>query len=282
MKSLLLPILLLLSFICNARTDSTSAPSPKPGRKGSFSFYWGYNRAKFSSSDIHFHGPDYDFTLYDVKASDRPSPFTLKGYFSPSRIWIPQYNFRLGYFLTNNFHISFGMDHMKYVVDHDQQVLISGVVAAEASPRYAGTYLNDTVTLTRDFLTFEHTDGLNLASFEFEYLQPIKKFFRGNIGINANFGAGGVWMITRTDVRVFEDGINNDFHIAGFTMSAKAGLRVDIWKYFFVSGDVKAGYVHLPWVLIKNSAPEGADHNFTFMEYTFNVGGYFRLWKAKK
>ena len=41
-------------------------------------FYWGYNRDYFSHSDIHFHGPGYDFTVYDVTARDRPEKFSFK------------------------------------------------------------------------------------------------------------------------------------------------------------------------------------------------------------
>ena len=87
-----------------------------------FFFYWGYNRATFAKSDIHFSGPDYDFTLFDVVAKDRPTKFNFKTYFSPTSITIPQYDYRFGFFLTRHFAISIGMDHMKYVVTNDQTV----------------------------------------------------------------------------------------------------------------------------------------------------------------
>lgn len=266
-------------------TGATASPdsldTERPKRKGSFTFYWGYNRSYFSKSDIHFTGPDYDFTVYDVVSHDRPSKFSFKTYLHPTHIWIPQYNFRFGYFLTDRWHISFGTDHMKYVMDHDQRVKISGVISEEASPKYAGAYLNDEVQLTRDFLTFEHTDGLNLTTVEADYLLPLASLWKNRIGIKLNMGAGGIWMVTRTDVRVFGDGFNNDFHIAGFSMSAKAGPRIDLFKHFFIAAELKAGYVTLPWVLIRNSDPMLADHNFTFIQYYVAAGGYFRLWKQK-
>lgn len=39
-----------------------------------FYFYWGYNGSSFLQSNIHFGGPDYDFTVLDAVAHDRPSP----------------------------------------------------------------------------------------------------------------------------------------------------------------------------------------------------------------
>ncbi len=69
--------------------------------------YWGYNRSVFSTSDIHFHGMGYDFTVYHVTAHDRPSKFTFDNYFNPSHISIPQYNIRMGFYVFRNFHLSF-------------------------------------------------------------------------------------------------------------------------------------------------------------------------------
>src|SRR5436190_1568174 len=54
-------------------------------------FYWGYNRSFFSHSDIHFSGPGYNFTIYDVLATDRPTKFSAAAYLNPAHITVPQY-----------------------------------------------------------------------------------------------------------------------------------------------------------------------------------------------
>src|ERR1035437_6297194 len=41
-------------------------------RKGTFFFYWGYNRAAYTNSDIHLKGDGYDFTITDLRARDEP------------------------------------------------------------------------------------------------------------------------------------------------------------------------------------------------------------------
>ena len=40
----------------------------KTQNKGKFYFYWGWNKAQYTNSDLSFKGDDYDFTLYDVAA----------------------------------------------------------------------------------------------------------------------------------------------------------------------------------------------------------------------
>jgi hypothetical protein len=259
---------------------------PKPTKnqenKGKFFVYWGYNRSKYLKSNIHFSSPDYDFTVYDVKGTDRQRKFSLGGYFKPANFSIPQYNYRLGYFMNDRWVISGGLDHMKYVVTQDQRVRISGVVSERISPKYAGAYLLDSIALAADFLQFEHTNGLNLITLDFEYLQPIAISKSGNFKLKWNIGLGGIWVVTKTDVRVMGDGIDNDFHVAGFSLAAKTGPRFDFFKRFFLATEFKAAYMAIPDVLIENAAPKHADHTLIVFEGYFAVGTYFQLWQNTK
>lgn len=271
--------IILLSLVFGLSTfQSLNAQKIEQGKKGEFFFYWGYNRSVFSKTNLHFNGPDYDFTLYDVKAKDKPSKFGLD-YFHPTKFSIPQYNYRLGYFLTNRIAISGGVDHMKYVVTPNQETRISGVITERASERYAGSYLNQKILLEEDLLKFEHTDGFNLVSLDFEYLHPLLFRRFKNLSMSWNFGIGGIWIVTKTNVRIFGEGLDNDFHIAGFTLVGKTGPRIEYKNRFFLLGEVKGGYASLPSVLIKNSAPELGDHNLSFLEYYIAGGVYFRIKK---
>jgi hypothetical protein len=250
-------------------------------KKGSFYFYWGYNRSVFSKSNLHFNGPHYDFTVYNLTGSDRPSKFGTV-YFNPALLSIPQYNYRLGYFITNSFLISFGMDHMKYVVDQNQMTKISGVISPEASEKYAGTYINQPIQLKEDLLMFEHTNGFNFVGFDFEFQQPFAQAFQHKILFLWDIGIGGIWIVTKTDVRVMGDGLDNDFHVAGYAMAAKTGPRFEYKKHFFLAAELKGGYATLPSVLIKNAAPEIGDHNLGFLEYYIVAGTNFRIKKQEK
>jgi hypothetical protein len=57
-----------------------------------------------------------------LKGTDRPTKFGWT-YFNPSQLTIPQYNFRLGYFITDAFSISIGSDHMKFVIKENQKIM---------------------------------------------------------------------------------------------------------------------------------------------------------------
>jgi len=247
-------------------------------RKGTGFFYWGYNRSIYTTSNLHFNGPDYDFTLYDVTASDRPSKFGIL-YFDPTRITIPQFNIRAGYYLTDRWAISIGMDHMKYVMDQGQIARISGIITSQASDLYQGVYLNESIEVTKELLQFEHSDGLNLVSIDIDHLLPLGQSPKLNLSYDLSLGAGGIWVVTKTNVRVLGDGLDNDFHVAGFNMAAHIALQCE-WKHkFFVRAISKGGYASLPSVLIKNAAPEIGDHNFSFLEFAVVFGVNFHFGK---
>ncbi|MEO6167589.1 MAG: hypothetical protein ABIO46_00785 [Chitinophagales bacterium] len=251
----------------------------KTDNRGKFYFYWGYNGSAFTHSDIHFAGPDYDFTFFDVKAHDRPSHFSAGLYLNPATISIPQYNYRLGYHFTDRWSISLGQDHMKYVVDQNQTVLMSGFIDDAVSTAYHGVYVDSAIILSEDFLKFEHTDGLNLVSLDLEYTLPLLSLPDGKMNVSFSTGIGLACMIPRTDVRVFGEGINNKFHLAGYSISAKAGPRIEFFHNFFLLAQVRTGYINLPDILLNNSSPQRADQHFSFLEYFVAAGFTFPFHK---
>ncbi len=253
-----------------AQPDSTATHSEKWHR---FYFYWGYNREWFSRSTLHFNGPNYDFTVYDVTAKDRPTKLDWV-YINPGTLSIPQYNYRVGFGITRRLYISLGMDHLKYVVDKGQSTTISGVVNTTASPQYAGTYLNTDIRLEPDILEFEHTNGFNVVSLDLEWVMPLFKPTSARRKGRAywDFGGGASAVVTKTDVKVFGDGLDNDFHVSGLAFSVKTGPRLEWRNRWFLSLQNRSGYANLPWVPIKNKAPENANHQVFFTEMLM-VGG---------
>jgi hypothetical protein len=244
-----------------------------------FFFQWGYNRASFAKSNLHFRGSNYDFSLYDVVAHDRQTKFNVKDYLFISRFSIPQNNYRLGYFINRRWAISIGGDHMKYVMDKDQVVKISGVVTESASGTYAGNYLNEDIKLVPQVLTYEHTNGLNYATIDLDYHLPVFKLDKSTLRLNAYFGAGGVWVVTRTDVKVFGYGSNNAFHLAGYGVSGKGGFRLYFLKRVFLMGETKLGYMSLQDVPIHEGAADRANQTILFWEKIGSIGFDFNLWK---
>ena len=156
----LLFLSLSLSFFTNSSAQNTGDYN-----KGDIYAYWGWNWSWYTKSNIHFTGNDYDFILHNVSAQDRQTKFQFGKYFTPKNISIPQYNFRIGYFINDNIDISFGIDHMKYVLEQNQLGRISGFIQ-NSGTIYDGFYDNSLLPISDGFLQFEHSDGLNYINFE--------------------------------------------------------------------------------------------------------------------
>ncbi len=243
-----------------------------PVLKGRVFAYWGYNRAQFTHSDIRFNGNGYAFTLHDVVAKDRPEPFSLGGYFNPKNIWIPQYNYRVGWFLNDRWSLSLGLDHMKYVVVKDQTVAAHGTISPERSPAHAMADGTNGVRLTPDFLAYEHTDGLNLLSADADHHHRLWASDNGQQALYFTEGAFIGAVIPRTDVRLFGEGLNNKFHLSGYGVGAQAGLFAVLADRLFVRAQVRGGFIHLPDVLTTGKNDERASQHFWFVEESVVLG----------
>lgn len=259
--------ILVYLCICSMNAFAIDANLLESSNKGWLYAYWGYNRALYSKSDIHFISPNYNITFNQLSASDRPSSLSLDNYVSPKNILVPQYNFRFGYFLTSNLHISAGMDHMKYIIDQGQKTTAIGYVDPNFYAAFGGNHNGDTFQVGGDDFSFEHTNGLNLASIDIDYLQPLFPLAKRWLWFKWNIGVGGVFVITKTDLRIFNEGIDNQFHLSGLTGFVKTGPRIEFLKYLAFGFEGKAGYMNLPSILIHNDEPKHAEHRFYFFEY---------------
>jgi hypothetical protein len=249
---------ILLFLLMSATMSAQWFPSVE--RKGDLFGGWGWNRAIYSDSDIRFKGEGYDFTLLSVHAKDRQTQFKAETYFGINTITIPQTNMRFGYFITDRISLSFGVDHMKYVMQNYQTVRIQGSID---NKDYADMIQEGTILLSPSFLTFEHTDGLNYINAEVEYHTGIwkKKIFQFNVFAGAGIGA----MLPKSNVRLMGFERNDEFHLAGGGTNVKAGAELLIGKHFFLRYEGKAGFINMPDILTRNNgAADRASQHFFF------------------
>ncbi len=250
--------------------------------KGSLYIYWGWNWGWYTKSDITFKGTNYNFTLKDVVANDRQSSFSLDTYFNPSKITIPQYNLRIGYFITDKWNISFGSDHMKYVVQQNQTVKISGTIQDSKTP-YDGVYADDDISIKEDFLQFEHTDGLNYLNVELRRFDKIIGFDK--ISINHTEGLGIGALMPRTNTTLLNKERYDEFHFAGYGIGAVLGINVTFFNTFFVQSEFKEGFINMPDIRTTSAVADKAEQNFFFSQLNIVFGGTIKLRhhaKAKK
>lgn len=272
--------MLLLGFLSQS-SKAQEAPTPEKytaHNKGKFFVFWGGNRDTYSNSDITFKGADHNFTLQNVEAHDKPKGWHID-YINPANMTIPQTNFRLGYYITDHYNISIGVDHMKYVMDQNKAVDFTGYYPNVGS--YGEALPDHQVLLTEDFLTFEHTDGLNYIHSEVARVDDISKIFTiGNTDkfqINITEGIGGGVLYPKTNAKVLGKERHDDFHISGYGLSTKVGLNFTFFKYFFLQTELKGGYINMNDIRTTYNSSDKASQEFFFLERVIAVGGIFRI-----
>lgn len=276
-------VIFFVSTSTFAQEDSKIAEKYTAHNKGKITFSWGGNREKFTKSDIHFQGDDYDFTLYDVDAQDKPKGWHID-YINPGRLTIPQTNFNIGYYINDHYHISIGVDHMKYVMTQDQVARIGGVISSNY-PDYAGVYTNkgvNSIDLTDGkFLKFEHTNGLNYVYAAVARVDDFSKYFgitnTDKIQINLTEGVGLGFLLPRTDATLLEKQRHDEFHVAGFGLDVRAGLNFTFFKHYFIQTDLKGGYIDMPDIQTTISGSDSASQHFFYIQTILSVGGIFKL-----
>lgn len=274
MKSLpLIAILILAGHVALAQNKSSIEKTPQ---KGKLYVYWGWNRGWYSTSDIGFKGAVYDFTLTNVIAKDRQTPFTLNDYLNPTLITIPQYNFRLGYFIKDHYDISFGVDHMKYVVEQGQTAEITGYISGTETI-YDGIYDNDNILVEEGFLLFEHTDGLNYLNVEFRRFDNIFDLNKVKINLTEGFGIGA--LIPKTNASLLNNERHDDFHLSGWGLDAVLGLNITFYEVFFIQSELKGGFISMPDIRTTMFSADRASQKFLFSQLNIVFGVIINIHK---
>jgi hypothetical protein len=269
---------LILGCCGTIRAQKETAPS----QKGKWYAMWGWNRDTYTQSNIRFWGSQYDFELHGVDAHDYQSKFGLDPYFHPTRFTIPQTNARLGYFFRPQYSISIGLDHMKYVMEQEQSVEITGAISG-TNTYYDRTYDHEYIFTSKAFLTFEHTDGLNYINTELRRHAPIvsvhqTKWLSLDLETFSGFGAG--ILLPKTNCRMFGAERHDDFHLSGYGAHVLTGLGLTFWNHFVIMPEFKAGYINMPDIRTTKYSSDRASQHFWFGEFNLMFGGSFRLWKS--
>lgn len=268
-------------FLFSGMLGKGQNSSFKSHKKGEVYIAWGWNVDAFTKSNISFKGADYNFKLYKITAHDRPTkPINYSNYLKIDKITVPQTNFRIGYFIKDNVSVTVGVDHMKYVMDQNQTVTMKGTISRGGF--YKGNY-NGSQVITNDFLTFEHTDGLNYINVEAE------KYFNwyhskdGKFLITGFAGAGAGVLVPKTNVQLLNYERNDRFHLSGFGLGLKGGIEFKFFKHFAIRFENKYGYINMPDIILHKKGIEGkAKQSFFFAQLNGMIGASFNLSKKKK
>lgn len=238
----------------------------KPG-KGTFYLSFGYNLDWFTKSDIHFkdnQSANYDFTLYNVSAEDRPGMSDLLH----ENLTVPQYSYRLGYLLNDKRDLGFEIsyDHVKYVMT-EQRVHLKGEINGE--------YFDKDTMAGETFIRYEHTNGANyfmlnaVKRLNFLHSKNELHWLSGMVRV----GAGLV--LPRTESYLWGLHRNDTYHVAGYVTGVDLGLRYDFLKHFYFETSGKGAFANYTNVFLYRTG-RAHQHWFSF-EYIFVVGYQFAI-----
>jgi hypothetical protein len=175
---------------------------------------------------------------------------------------VPQYVLNVGYFFANkpNWGIEFSWDHLKYVVYDNQTLRVHGQIRGEQ--------IDTVMTVTSDFVHFEHTNGNNYAMVSAVRRFPLVDGRWNRLSALVKAGAGA--LIPKTDSYIMGNHNDGPFRLSGFVVGASVNLRYDLYRYFFFEGSIKGGYAN--YTNSKVYEQGRAKHDFLSVQYIWSAG----------
>lgn len=277
-KVVAIVILMLLVFPAMAQKKKYSGKKDSDA-KGTLFFYWGYNRSFYTKSDINFRGNGYDFTMANARAHDNPVKLSWD-YLNPKSLTVPQFNVRIGYYFKNNWALSFGYDHLKYIFADQNQVQLSGYIepGLDNESNLSGDYSNVDYTTDRTKFHYENSDGLNYLRFELTRSQQWYKTKSGWFGFTTNISVSTGALLSYNDFRFAGQNDMRTISMSGYGLSAHLGLRFEFFQHVFLQANYGGGFMHQVNVKTRpNDATARAKQLFGFMEMNAVIGALFYI-----
>jgi hypothetical protein len=243
--------------------------------KGDLFFNWGWNRGAFTNSTLQMKGADYNITLHKLKANDRFTEISFENYLKIDRITIPQTNIRLGYFIKDNIAIVLGVDHMKYVMEEDQMAKVTGEITRPGL--YKKTF-NGEMKITNDFLTFEHTDGLNYLNIGVEIYKSLWKNKKKSIDISYIYGGNVGVMMPKTNVQFLDYERTDRYHVSGFGIELRNAVQAQFFNHLLLRVEGDVGFIDMPNIILHKTGIQGrGKQNFGFAQLNWQIGYQLKI-----
>ncbi len=239
----IISLLLLVCLSLNVQAQTKRKTKIVSYGKGTLFGYWGYNRSAYTKINLRLIGQGYDFTLKNAKAHDNQSK-QFADYVDLGNITVPQFNGRIGYYFKNHYAISFGYDHMKYIFDDGNRVLLDGHIDAGLDTVWAGDYNDEPVITNRDNFHYENSNGLNYLHFELMRSDILYRTKNTKFAISTNFGVGLGGLLSFNDFNFEQRKGMVTISLSGYAASAHVGLRFEFFNHFFLQAEGSGGFMH--------------------------------------
>jgi hypothetical protein len=263
-----LGLLVAICMALNVSAQLTKKVKKVSYGKGTLYGYWGYNRCAFTKSDIRFRGQGYDFTLRNSVAKDNPS-HKFSEYIDLGNITVPQFNTRIGYYFKNHYAISFGYDHMKYIFQDKNQVLLDGRIDQGVDTVWnEGTYVNKPVVTDRNHFHYENSNGLNYLHVELTRSDMLYRTNNSKFAISTNFSLGAGGILSFNDFNFGQQKDMVTISMSGYSLSAHAGLRFEFFNHVFLQAEGSGGFMNQVRVHTRPNDPTA----YASQKYGFVMG----------
>jgi hypothetical protein len=274
MKKLIILLLIFVPFVIVGQGHGKKKKKVSYAQ-GTLFGYWGYNRSGYTKSNLTFTGPGYDFTLAGAVAHDNPEKFSGV-YFNPSKITIPQFNARIGYYFRDHWAISFGYDHMKYIFADNNNVLLSGTIepGVDNTTNWSGIYTSEEITTDRNTFHYENSDGLNYLRLELTRTDQLFTVGQRNwFAMSTNLGVATGGILSFNDFTFAGQKDVRTISMSGYGLSAHLGLRFEFFRHFFIQPNLGAGLHHQVKVKTRPSDPSSfAKQAYGYFEVDTVIG----------
>lgn len=274
MKTLIvISFLIFLPFLGASQKTSKDSQA-----KRAMFVYWGYNRSFYTDSKISFFGPGYDFSLAGVQATDRPSP-EFKTYVDPSTLTVPQFNARIGFNFKKKWALSFGYDHMKYVMVHGPTYLLSGKInpGIDLATNWSGVYNAEPVTFDDSTFHYENTNGMNYIRAEISHIDKLVRASNA-FAIYSVSGLGAGLVLNYNDFTFAGEKSMTTLSMSGVGASAHLGIRFEFFRHFFLQANNSVGFLYQHRVKTRGNDPYAyARQSLGYFQSDIVLGGIFYL-----
>ncbi|WP_245859681.1 hypothetical protein [Spirosoma aerolatum] len=232
--------------------------------RGSLYFTWGYNRESYSRSTIHFRNTttdNYDFTFIKASAHDRAD---MKDFYRLDNLTVPQYDMNLGYFFNDrhDLGIELSWDHLKYIVTDNQVIHVQGQIR--------GHQIDKDTLVTPDFVHLQHTNGNNYLMLNL--VKRHKLWQTKHLQLSAIGKVGGGALISYTISTILGNQQEGPFHFHGVVAAMSGGLKLDIFRYFFLQTDVQGAWADYTNTRLGADQQGLATHHFYSLQYKYAFG----------
>ena len=238
---------------------------------GALYLNWGYNRDWYTKSTIHFRNTttdNYDFTFIDAQAHDRPD---MQDFYKITSLTIPQYDLNIGYFFNDrrDLGIEVAWNHLKYIVTDNQVIHVQGQVR--------GHQIDKDTLVTPAFVHLQHTNGNNYLMLNLIKRQKLWEYKKMRLSAIGKVGGGPLISYTISSILGNDD--EGYFHYHGVVAGVSAGLKLDLFTYFFLQTDLQGAWVDYTNTKLGADHQGLATHHFYSLQYSYSFGFNYPLRK---